>query len=200
MTIEDGFIQDRTGVVDLADGGRILVRPIVPADRAALQAGLERLSPRSRYLRFFSEVERLSARELEYLTDVDYKDHFAWVAMDADGARETPDGVGVGRYIRLEPGSSVAEAAVAVVDAWQRRGVGRVLMALLAQSAVEHGINTLRAYVVAENAELVERLQRVSVEMTERDGLYELDVRLPLESPSVAADAVLQQIAGLNLG
>ena len=72
------------GTVTLPDGSRLLIRPIEPADRERVAAGFERLSPESRYRRFFSPLPELSGRQLDYLTRVDHHDHEALVALDAD--------------------------------------------------------------------------------------------------------------------
>ena len=196
MRADEPFIRSRTSDVTLPDGSAITVRPIAADDKAGLADGVASLSPRSRYLRFFNDVERLSDRDLRYLTEIDYVDHFAWVATTA-GTSE-PSGVGVARYIRLGADDPVAEAAVAVIDPWQGRGVGGVLLSLLAQSAVDNGIRTFRTYVLAENSDLVERLRRERVE-TRRDGdMYEVDVALPLERPAASARRVLEHVARLD--
>jgi hypothetical protein len=66
----------------LRDGEQILIRPIRPEDREELAAGMERLSPESRYRRFFTPTSGLTASELSYLTEVDHHDHEALVALD----------------------------------------------------------------------------------------------------------------------
>jgi len=71
----------------------------------------------------------LADEELAFLTKVDHHDHEAIGALGADGTC----GVGVARYLRLGPG--VAAAAVAVVDDWQRRGVGGLVLERLAARA-----------------------------------------------------------------
>src|SRR5947207_6557708 len=48
------------------------------------------------------------------LTEIDYHDHMAWVALDPPGPGFL--GVGVGRYARPAEEPAVAEAAVTVVD------------------------------------------------------------------------------------
>jgi hypothetical protein len=47
----------------LRDGSRIRIRPLEPDDRDELAAGFERLSPESRYRRFFGPMKQLSARD-----------------------------------------------------------------------------------------------------------------------------------------
>ena len=55
--------------------------------------------------------------------------------------------VGVARYDRVA-GTDVAEIAVAVVDEFQRRGLGGALLAILARVAREHGIKTFTLIVL----------------------------------------------------
>ena len=191
ITEDTPFIRDQTAVLDV-DGRSVVVRPIVPSDRAALASGLAELSPRSRVLRFFRELDGLSNRELRYLTELDYDDHFAWVAY-LPGPE--PVGLGVARYIRLNDEPTVAEAAAVVRDGWQRKGIGGALVSLLAHSAVDHGIRAFRMYVLADNESLVDRLRSEQVTAVLVDSVFEVDVTLPLSAPSEAATSVLDHIA-----
>ena len=147
--VTDEFIRERTADVTLRDGGHIRVRPIVPGDKARLAAGMRHLSPESRYRRFFSAVDELSSKALAYLTELDYDDHFAWGAIDLDDPLRP--GVGVARYVRLTGDPTAAEVAVAVTDDHQRRGIGTLLLELVAISAREHGIERLVATVLSDN-------------------------------------------------
>lgn len=179
---------DEGGAVELRlrDGSRVLVRPIRPEDRDRLQQGLEWLSPRSRYLRFHSQVQRLTASQLTYLTEVDHHDHEALVALDPD--RPDLPGVGVARYIRLEQDPSVAEAAVTVVDDYQGRGIGTALLGMLEPLARERGIHTFRNYVLAENRTMLDIFSQLDGELVlEGPGLYRVDVPIP-EDPAAQPD------------
>jgi len=132
----------------LRDGTPVLVRPIGPSDRALIQQGFHSLSEESRRRRFLVPTAMLTEPELDHLTRLDYWDHFAWGAVRADRPAE---GMGVARYIRLQGEPGVAEAAVTVVDAYQRRGLGTLLLGLLTAAALTAGIFTFRAYVLEEN-------------------------------------------------
>jgi hypothetical protein len=57
--------------ITLRDGVRVTLRGIAPSDKSLLAASFERLSPESRYRRFFTAKTRLSAAELDYLVDID---------------------------------------------------------------------------------------------------------------------------------
>ena len=158
----------------LRDGSRVAIRPIEPDDREELAEGFERLSAESRYRRFFAPVPALSARDLDYLTDVDHRDHEALVATDA----ATGAGIGVARYVRTAP--EVAEPAIVVADDWQGRGVGTLLLDALVGRAREEGIRRFEAPVLASNREVIGLLERVGSTKARHAGReIELSIELP---------------------
>jgi GNAT superfamily N-acetyltransferase len=71
---------------------------------------------------------RLSDRTLAYLADVDHVDREALVALAGDEI------IAVARYHRM-PDTVEAEIAIVVEDAWQRRGLGRILLERLSARA-----------------------------------------------------------------
>src|SRR4051794_2126783 len=125
----------------LRDGSEVVIRPVRPADRALLLSGFARFGARSRQQRFFGVKVRLTEAELAFFTEVDHHDHEALGAIDP----RTGAGVGIARFIRFEPGGPVAEAAVAVVDDWQGRGLGRVLLEALVERAAEERVDRFQA-------------------------------------------------------
>lgn len=145
----------------LSDGTQITVRPIRPSDRDALAVGLTRLSPASVRARFLGPKDHFSQRELDYLTQVDGHDHVALVAEAADAPGRF---IAVGRYVRVAPGSDTAEVAITVADAWQGKGLGRLMGTLLAQAAGEHGVRQFTATMLADNA----ASHRLFASMTDR--------------------------------
>jgi hypothetical protein len=107
----------------LDDGAEVLTRPLVYGDRHELAAGFTELSLRSRQLRFFQARGALDPDELEYLTNLDYQNHFALAALLLGG--KVPAGIAVGRYLRDPSDPTIAEVAVTVMDEHQRRGPDR---------------------------------------------------------------------------
>jgi GNAT superfamily N-acetyltransferase len=154
----------------------IEIRPIGPDDKHALLDGFERLSDRSRYRRFLAPQGRLSEAELRYFTEVDHHDHEALVAIEPDSGA----GIGVARFVRSQADPAAAELAVAVVDDWQRCGVGSRLTGALAERARAEGITTFTAVLLAENEQmlgLLDDLGRARVTSRER-GTVEVEVDL----------------------
>ncbi|MGH9022764.1 MAG: GNAT family N-acetyltransferase, partial [Acidimicrobiia bacterium] len=144
---EDGGGDSST--IEVSDGLEVVLRPVVPEDKKLLEEGFERLSPESRYRRFFSPVPRLSEALLSYLTDLDYHDHFAWAALVRENGRDAL--AGVSRYGRLPEHPGSAEMAVTVIDPYQHRGIGTLLLDALVLRAIGAGISQLEGHVLAEN-------------------------------------------------
>ncbi|HXY44570.1 MAG TPA: GNAT family N-acetyltransferase [Acidimicrobiales bacterium] len=146
-----------TGSVhELADHTRVLVRPLRHSDQHELAVGYEHLSAEARRLRFFTAPARLSEADLEYLTNLDYHDHFAWAAFAVDEPGQP--GIGVARYIRDAHHRDQAEVAVTVLDDYQRRGIGTLLLKMLAGEARRNGITTFVSHILWDNRELLETL------------------------------------------
>jgi L-amino acid N-acyltransferase YncA len=133
------------------------VRPLTSADGQTLDAVFDGLSEHSRYLRFHGPVPRLTARARASLLDIDGHRHVA-VAAEA-GSAGTWEPVGIARVIRTGPG--VAELAIEVVDDWQGRGVGRLLLEDLHERAAALGYRELHAEVLLSNAGVLALLHRV---------------------------------------
>lgn len=146
-----------TETAALRDGSRVLLRTVQPQDAAALRDGFARLGPVSRYERFLVPTPRLSDAMIDYLTQVDHHDHEAVVALDPD----TRTGIGVARFVRLRGRPDAAEVAVTVVDAWQGRGVGTLLLDRLAARAREEGIARFWALLLADNDDMLDLLARL---------------------------------------
>ncbi|WP_327590282.1 GNAT family N-acetyltransferase [Nonomuraea sp. NBC_00507] len=138
--------------VVLADGGTAHVRPIRPADADRLRAFYSRLSDESIYFRFFGPRPRLSDRDVERFTNVDYLHRVALIATIGT------EMVAVIRYDRTGPGE--AEVAFLVEDAHQGRGVASVLLEHLAATAREHGIERFIADVLPANMRMMGLLRQ----------------------------------------
>lgn len=182
--------------VTLRDGTPVLVRPILPDDKERLREGLARLSAQSRYRRFLRPLEQLSDRQLRDLTEIDYADHMAWVAVDP--SRPAQPGIGVARYVRVPDQPTTAEAAVAVLDAYQNRGVGTILLGLLAGSARAHGIQSFRGYVLAENTPMTDLLHSLGARVARQGPLLRVEVAIPAtpdELPATPTGRVFKSMA-----
>ncbi len=190
------FGPDHVEEVELRDGVRVRLRPIRPADKDKLAEGLARLSPQSRYLRFFTDKERLTAAELRYFTEVDGEDHFALGVSTIDEDGGEGQGVGIGRFVRLSGEPTVAEPALAVVDEMHGRGLGRLLMLRLIAAATERGIDTFRCDFLAVNQTMGDLLRDLNpqVEFVADGPVVTAEFRLP----TVPADHAPERAAEIG--
>jgi len=137
--------------VTLADGTAIVVRPIRPDDEGRMAVFHGGLSARSVYQRYFhisSLEQRVAHARLSLTCRVDPTAGLAIVAehATADGGLEV---LALGRLTRTAPGE--AEIALLVVDHWQGRGLGRVMIAALVDAARSIGLARLHGDMLADN-------------------------------------------------
>jgi len=154
---------------------RLTIRPLRRGDVETLCAVFERLSLRSRALRFGGAKPCLSAAELAALVDIG-PDRHALVAY----AEGDPSPVGIARLFRDPNDPQSAELAAAVADEYQSRGVGSALADLLAEDARAAGIRYVNASVGAENRAALALVRRVAdvVESRYSGGVLELRAAL----------------------
>lgn len=181
----------------LADGEEVLIRPLVYSDRHELAAGFRALSRRARERRFFEAPDELDAEDLEYLTNIDYHDHYALAALLP--GRPPPNGIGVARYVREPDNPSVAEVAVTVLDEHQHRGVGTLLTRALGKVALENGIRTFVSYVRWDNEEAIELLREAGARVTpDEPGIARVEVDLPARGEEVPDSHLHRFVAGFG--
>jgi acyl-CoA synthetase (NDP forming)/RimJ/RimL family protein N-acetyltransferase len=167
-----GYPREWEADVLLADGGVAHLRPIRPSDAERLVAFYDRVSPQSKYFRFFAPYPRLSDRDVKRFTEVDYVDRVAFILTLGD------EMIAVGRYDRVE--DDHAEVAFLIEDAHQGRGIAQLLLEHLAQAARERGIRRFVAEVLPENRRMAKVFADAGYRVTKgiEDGV--LGVEFPI--------------------
>ena len=149
--------------VTLKDGTIAHIRPIRPDDDRDLIEGFRQLSPESVFQRFFSAMPELPPGMARYLANVNYTNRLALIAEICGQI------VAVARYERTsEP--DVVELGLVVLDSWQNRGLGRLLLRRIVEAAGRNGIRHFRADVLASNRRM---LRLLSEEMWVEDRKFE---------------------------
>ena len=127
--------QDVVDVI-LRGGETLRLRPPRESDTDEILEFFRALSERSLYLRFHG-FPRLGPEVAEQLVDPNWSERGALVGTFAENGRERI--VAIANYVRLRD-PAVAEAAFAVADEYQRRGIGTRLVEQLAERAGREGI------------------------------------------------------------
>ncbi len=171
--------------VTLEDGGRFLLRPLMPGDWRAVQRGFATLSSEDRRYRFFSGFSKLTDEMAKRLCTLDYKREMALTLFDL--SRDPPVGVGIARLAPL-PDGKTGEMAIVVLEPWRRRGIARLLLARLADWARRQGYRRICALTADDNIAMQHLAENLGYRVTRSpDELGVLDLVLEL-TPSASEE------------
>jgi GNAT superfamily N-acetyltransferase len=120
----------------------IRVRPIAPGDRDGVTRFYAGLSPDSLEARFLGATPGIGAETARIFCGPDHEHREGFVAEASDGAGEWT----IVGHLCLEPSAAGrVEMAIAVGEAWRRRGIGRALLEAAIAWARAHDIVGLDA-------------------------------------------------------
>jgi GNAT superfamily N-acetyltransferase len=152
----------------LLDGSMIYLRAIGPDDHDRLLAHFHALSAQSILLRFHGARRSLSEDELTHLTKLDFINHVGLVG--SFGEDRTLPIIGVGRYVISERSEPIrAEVGLAVLDAYQGKGIGSILLHHLALIARAAGVEEFQADVRMSNSQMMEVLEHSGYQLRHAD-------------------------------
>jgi acetyltransferase len=134
----------------LADGMRVLVRPLRPQDGALYPDFIAHVTIEDTRLRFFIPIRELSERRIAELTRLDYTRAMAFIAI----AEATGEMLGVVR-LHLDADGQGGEYAVIVRSAMKGHGLGWLLMRRMIDYAKAIGLERIHGQVLAENTTML---------------------------------------------
>jgi len=137
----------------LKDGSTVHLRPARPGDEERIATLYERMSDRSRYLRFHRPLASAPAEELQAVHSGG-ANTLTLVATQGEPGEERI--IAIGRFIRRPDPPDHAEVAFAVEDSHQGRGIASQLLDHLAAAARALGIVAFEADVLDENQSMME--------------------------------------------
>ena len=147
----------------LNDGTDIVIRPIRPEDAEGEARFVRELSDESKYFRFMNTFQELSQEMLIRLTQIDYHNEMALIAVRmVDGAEG--EQIGVARYA-INVDKKGCEFALTVADDWHGRGVGQQLMKDLMAVARTRELETMEGQVLASNKRMLRLMETLGFEV-----------------------------------
>lgn len=168
--------------VKLKDGTPVTIRPIRPEDEPHLVEFHKTLSDRSVYNRYFVPLklsERIAHERLVRVCFSDYDRDIPLVAEFRETPTATPVIIGIGRLSK-EHQVDEGEFALILSDAWQGRGLGRQLLALLIQVARDEGLSRLSGHILGGNREMQAVCRKLGFLLHHQHGDSECLAELPL--------------------
>ena len=142
----------------LADGTPVTLRPIRATDAKIEQEFVRSLSNESRYFRFMDMLRELSPAMLKRMTEIDYHDQMALIAVTPSHNYEVQ--IAVARYVAYPHGAD-CEFAIAVSDGWQKKGIATALMRLLIDAARARGLEKMIGEVLASNNNMLHFVRKL---------------------------------------
>ena len=162
-------LEDR---ISLPNGEVLRIRPLRRGEDLPIRELYARLSPDTRYLRFFSPMPLLPDPVLRLLSCVDYSRQLALLAElnTADGVHA----VALGSFAAID--HNTAEVGVVVADQWQRQGIGTALASRVLLAAEARGFDRFVAHVLDGNGVIRRLLDRAAfiVSMRTRHAVSEV--------------------------
>ncbi len=150
-----GYPSELDDVVILPNHRRVHIRALRRDEDAPMRELYARLSPRTRYLRFFSSTVPDSV--IRQLARVDYRHQLALVAEHEIGnVREI---VGLGSFGAVDATS--VEVGLVVRDDWQRQRVGTALANRVLQAAEQRGYRRFIGHLLPDNVAIRKLLRSV---------------------------------------
>jgi len=136
----------RLNVLRLPGGQAVMVRAISPQDADCLQAYIRNLSAPARRNRFLGAVSELAPRELNRLTHMNGPQELVVFARTGGETAMIGEAVQV-----IAPESRRCEIALSVADAWQRKGLGTILLSHMKCRARMSGVRHVIGEILRTN-------------------------------------------------
>ena len=157
----------RYSVVErLKDQRSVTIRAVRPGDKGLIIEALRGLSAESIYFRLFAAKNEFTDADLKEITEVDFLNVVALVAVLEQNGKDRI--VGEGRYIRSGEDGTMrrAEVALLVDDAFHGLGIATLLLKHLITIAQESGITHLEAEILRSNQPMLHILTQSDLPVT----------------------------------
>ena len=170
--------------VTLLDGGKVLLRPLRPADAALYPDFLAEVTREDLRLRFFAAMREVSPALIDKLVHYDPARALAFVAIEEASGRL----LGVVRLHDEADGTS-AEFAILVRSQLKGHGLGWLMMKHMIAAAKDKGLKTIHGQVLSENRTMLLMCRELGFHVS--DDLSERDMkRVTLPLDEVPAEAL----------
>ena len=127
---------------------QVTIRPAKPVDERRIQEHFYNLEKDDVIARFFHEKTRFVHDDVKGVSLIDFIQDLTIVAVIGEFGFGTV--IGIGEYL-VDPATNEAEIAFSISKAYQRKGLGTILLNKLAYAARENGISGLMAYTSPQN-------------------------------------------------
>lgn len=157
----------------------LAVGSVRPHNKTQIKEGLRDMSPESIRYRFLGSKKEFSEKELQYLTELDGWNHYA-IGIEEMGSQHR--GVAIIRLVRSGDNQDEAEIAITIIDEYQKKGLGTLLMDLIYLAALERNIHRLSFTFLPQNEGIVHLINKSGAKYTREHTHYYVQLYLDLKS------------------
>lgn len=153
--------------IELRDGRRLLLRPILEGDADTLRRSFTKLSPRDVRMRFMHPIKELSPEFAQRLVEIDPDRAFALALVEA----KPPEQALIGAVARtaVDEDGSEAEFAIVVGQEIRGHGLGCYLMEKLIQWCRRRGLAAIYGFILSENEPMLMLADKLGFEIGPND-------------------------------
>jgi ribosomal protein S18 acetylase RimI-like enzyme len=158
------------------DGENVTIRPAKPVDERRIQEHFYNLDKHDVVARFFHDKTSFIHEEVSGVSQIDYKNDLTVIAVVGEFGFGRV--VAIGEYL-LDPKENIAEIAFSISKAYQRKGLGKMLLNKLCEAARENGIAGFLAYTAPDNQGMIKLFESLpyKIERAVTDEMLELRCR-----------------------
>ncbi len=162
-------------VCTLKDGLKVSFRAIKPSDEEEMRRLFYRFSDNAVYYRYFSHVKSMPHKEMQNYVNIDYQKTLSIIGTISERGGEKI--IAEGRYVRLSDRPSYAEVAFIVDENYQGNGIASHLLKIIANAALEQGIEGFTADVLYDNKAMLKVFEKTAYPMNAviKFGVYKLE-------------------------
>ncbi|WP_054029688.1 GNAT family N-acetyltransferase [Desulfatitalea tepidiphila] len=155
------------------NGVNVRFRAIKPSDEEQMRRLFYRFSDEAIYYRYFAPLKTMPHTEMQDYVNVDYRDTLSIVGLVGEPGQEKL--ICEGRYVKHDR-RPYGDVAFVVDETYQGLGIATFLYRMLAQHAMQNGLQGLTADVLASNKSMLKVFEKGDVQMQARllDGVYAL--------------------------
>jgi acetyltransferase len=166
----------------LSDGRRLFARPITPDDEPLFLRLLQHVSAEDLRLRFFDSIKEFKHPFLARLTQLDYTQAMAFIALD----EASGEALGVVR-VHSDSIGETGEYAILLRSDLKGHGLGWSLMQIIIEYSRTKGLKRIVGQILQENSVMLSMCRELGFKVkTDADDRGLCEVTLALDPPIAA--------------
>lgn len=162
--------------IELIDGRRFLLRPMIPHDADKLRESFHNLTPEEVRMRFMHPIRELTPRYAVQLASPDPEREFALVLVEAKPPEEA--GIYAVARARIDDTGKAAEFAIIIGGDLKRHGLGRHLLGRTVEWCRKKRLDAIYGFILRDNRSMLRLARSLGFRLLETDSGDVIEAKL----------------------